>query len=221
MDAHHGEKQQKALPLDTTDDVGKTEEAGKPAKVTRKSKAEPKPKADVKPVVIEAEMLDKAREFVVTNKNASIAGLQNRLSIGFNKANALLEALAAEGIVEFVGSDLEGGWEMVTAKSKKIDEAIDELAGERLKTIGEAPAISLDEMSKRYVDEAPTELTDDLMKKIRDKTVRDGEVYASGLIVSFDLSEDLATTAIERLELEGFISPEDDMGLRTIIGEAA
>jgi len=202
MDAHRGEKQQKSLPIDEPVDTVDPSEKAKPV---RKAKADPKPKAEAKPVVIEAEMLDKARDFVVTNKNASIAGLQNRLSIGFNKANALLSALAAEGIVEFVGSDLEGGWEMVTAK--KVEAA---------KEVPTDESESLNDFSDN-----PTELTEDLLDKIRAKAVRDGEIYASGLIVSFDLSEALATQAIERLELEGFISPEDDMGLRLIIGETA
>ena len=202
MDAHHGEKQQKALPLETSDD------AEKPAKAPRKAKAEPKAKPESKTVVIDAETLDKAREFVVTNKNASIAGLQNRLSIGFNKANALLEALAAEGVVEFVGSDIDGQWEMVSKKVAAL--SVEEIEGAELAYV-----------PSRESRLEIVELTESLMQKIREKTVRDGEVYASGLIVSFDMPEDLANTAIERLELEGFISAEDDMGLRTIIGKAA
>ena len=117
-------------------------------------------------------------------------------------------AVGSNEVVEFIGSDLDGGWEMVKAKPTVL--SIEEIEGAEL---GYAAHL---ESSGEIV-----ELTPDLMGLIRAKVVRDGEVYPSGLIVSFDLSEDLATTAIERLELEGFISPEDDMGLRTIIGEAA
>ena len=45
----------------------------------------------------------------------------------------------------------------------------------------------------------------------------DGKVSKGALAVSYDLDDTVADQLIDRLELEGVISPEDDLGGREII----
>lgn len=108
MDAHQGEKDQKALPLD--DQPAPTE-----AKSAPKVK-EPKAKAEKKAIEIPPKMLNDARDFVTIQQNASIAGLQNLLKIGYEKADTILKLLEGEGIVAWVGTEESGQYELVRNK---------------------------------------------------------------------------------------------------------
>lgn len=102
MSAHVGEKDQKALDLDST------EKAKKP----RATKATAEKKIELTP-----KMITDARDFVTIQQNASIAGLQNFLHVGFDKAEALLKLFESEGLVKFVGTDKSGQYEIVRAST--------------------------------------------------------------------------------------------------------
>jgi S-DNA-T family DNA segregation ATPase FtsK/SpoIIIE len=108
MSAHVGEKDQKALPLDDepAEQTGKKPKAGKaaPAKTAKKE------------IEIPPKLLTDARDFVTIQQNASIAGLQNHLKIGYEKADAILKALEGEGLVVWVGTEETGQYELVRAK---------------------------------------------------------------------------------------------------------
>lgn len=108
LSAHQAEKDQKSLSLD--DEV--VPEGKKAAPKVK----DPKPKADKKAVEIPPKLLTDARDFVTIQQNASIAGLQNHLKIGFEKADAILKVLAGEGLVIWVGTDESGQYELVRAK---------------------------------------------------------------------------------------------------------
>ena len=103
MDQIEGEKDQKALPLDGDD---------KPTKKPRAKKSD-EPKA----IEIPPKMLSDARDFVTVNCNAHISGMQNFLKIGYEKAVAILDKLAAEGIVDRTSQAPNDAFEMVRAKT--------------------------------------------------------------------------------------------------------
>lgn len=102
MDAIQSEKDQRSLPLDEKAPAGKkpTTAKGKAAAAETKITLTPKLIAD-------------GRDFVTIQQNASIAGLQNHLKIGFAKAEAMLKLYEGEGLVKFVGTDETGQYELV------------------------------------------------------------------------------------------------------------
>lgn len=110
MSAHVGEKDQKPLDLE-----GDGKPAGK--KSTTKAKASTEKKIELTP-----KLIADGREFVTIQQNASIAGLQNYLHVGYDKADALLKLYEGEGLVKFVGTDQSGQYEIVRAG--KADAAI-------------------------------------------------------------------------------------------------
>lgn len=103
MDAIQSDKDQRSLPLDEKAPAGK-----KPAATKGKGKAATETKIELTP-----KLVTDGRDFVTLQQNATIAGLQNFLKIGFAKAEALLKLYEGEGIVKFVGTDAEGQYEIV------------------------------------------------------------------------------------------------------------
>jgi len=194
-----GERDQKPLNLEVDD----TPAPKKPR--TAKKKEEPAA------IELPSGLIDQAREFVVGQQNASFAGLQNQLKIGFQKAEALLKHLEGEGVVKFVGDEKAGQYELVR---KPAPAAEPESAGEALDL---TPTDVHAEDSKGQ--EAATELTEELYERIKAKVIADQDVGAPA--ITFDLSDEVASQAIDRLELEGVISEEDDLGGRTVFEQPA
>jgi hypothetical protein len=109
MDDIQSDKDQKSLPLD-----GGDKPAGK--------KAAPKTKASAeKKIELTPKLIADGRDFVNIQQNASIAGLQNHLKIGYDKADALLNLYEGEGLVKFVGTDQSGQYELVRAGKADAD----------------------------------------------------------------------------------------------------
>lgn len=108
LSAHQAEKDQKDLDLD--DAPADKQAKAAPAKST-------KAKADKKPIEIPKKQLDDARDFVTIQQNSSIAGLQNLLKCGYERANAILQVLEGEGLVVWVGTDEKGQYELVRGKA--------------------------------------------------------------------------------------------------------
>lgn len=104
MSAHVGEKDQKPLDLE-----GSEKPAGK--KTAPKAKASSEKKIELTP-----KLIADGRDFVTIQQNSSIAGLQNHLKIGYDKADALLKLYEGEGLVKFVGTDQSGQYEIVRGK---------------------------------------------------------------------------------------------------------
>jgi DNA segregation ATPase FtsK/SpoIIIE-like protein len=202
MDDIQSDKDQKSLPL---------EDDGKPGK---KAKAAPKAKAEPKPVTIPPKMLDDARDFVVIQQNASVAGLQNLLKIGYEKAIAILKILEGEGKVQWVGDDVNGQYELVRRSSAPSSEPAEAAGGSG--DDAEPGDTSAAPVSFDTVDE----LTDDLYDKIKAKVIADQSVSAGALSVAFDCEFEVAELAIERLETEGVVGEEDDMGGREVLQAA-
>lgn len=99
------EKDQRSLPL---------EEGDKPARKPRTKKE--KLADEQKPIDIPKGFLDGARDFVTVNQNATIAGLQNQMKCGYEKAVATLDLLRAEGIVTRTGEAPNDAFELVRDK---------------------------------------------------------------------------------------------------------
>ncbi|WP_242176560.1 hypothetical protein [Pseudomonas sp. MONT-RG-20F-20-E-7-02] len=109
MDDIQSDKDQRSLPLD----------GEKPAS---KKKTEQKPKASAeKKIELTPKLIADARDFVTIQQNATFAGLQNQMKIGFDKAEALLKLFEGEGLVKFVGTDQSGQYEIVRAGKADVD----------------------------------------------------------------------------------------------------
>lgn len=102
MDQIEGEKDQKSLPLD--DD--------KPAKKPRAKKQADEPKS----IEIPKKFLDDARDFVTIQQNCTVAGVQNHMKCGYDKAVATLDLLRAEGLVTRTGEAPNDAFELVRNK---------------------------------------------------------------------------------------------------------
>lgn len=109
MDAIQSDKDQKSLPLD-----GGDKPSGK--KTAQKAKASTEKKTELTP-----KLIADGRDFVTIQQNASIAGLQNHLKIGYDKADALLKLYEGEGLVKFVGTDQSVQYEIVRAGKTDAD----------------------------------------------------------------------------------------------------
>lgn len=202
LDNIQSDKDQKSLPLDGDD------------KSTKKTKASPKAKADKKPIEIPVKQLTDARDFVTIQQNASIKGLQNLLKCGYERADAILKVLEGEGIVVWSGDDVNGQYELVRNKPTPPDDASDDAASSEEgndSTPTGAGTVSFDTID---------ELTDDLYDKIKAKVIADQSVSAGALSVAFDCEFEVAELAIERLETEGVVGEEDDMGGREVLQAA-
>lgn len=188
LDAIHGEKDQKSLPLD--DEKSVSTNLPKKPKTSTGTKA--KSAADVAAAIaFKPEQLDKAIAFVTEHRTPTTAGIQNILSVGYEKAAAILAELARQGVV--VAQD-DGKYAMPSL-------------GGAAETTAEPGG------------EGTSKLTDELYEKMKAKTIKDQMVSAGGMAVAFDTSIPVADDAIERMELEGVISEEDEMGQRTVFDQ--
>lgn len=199
MDDIQSDKDQKSLPLD----------GDKPEKKTRAKKDTTKKEIEIAP-----KMLDDARDFVVIQQNASVAGLQNLLKIGYEKAIAILKILEGEGHVAWVGDDVNGQYELV--RKSAVDKILEEDGESGPDSNDPASGIAGEPISFDSVDT----LTDELYERIKAKVIADQAVSAGAISVSFDCEFEVAEEAVERLEVEGVISEEDEMGGREILQAA-
>lgn len=186
MDNIQSDKDQKSLPLDSAE----------PEKPAGKGKAKPagkaKSAADVAAAIaFKPEQLDKAIAFVTEHRTPTTAGIQNILSVGYEKAEAILAELARQGVV-------------VAQEDGKY--AMPSLPGTT-------------DAAAEPVAEGASKLTEELYEKMKAKTIKDQVVSAGGLAVAFDTTIPVADDAIERLELEGVISEEDEFSQRTVFDQ--
>lgn len=112
LDGIHGEKDQKALALDSSELV-----ASKP---TKKSSDKPKAASAIaKEIVLAPKLIEQAREFVVGQQNTTLAGMQNQFKVGADKARAVFAALVESGDV-VAGEGLDK-WELVRKEAEVND----------------------------------------------------------------------------------------------------
>jgi ribosomal protein S25 len=190
LDAIQGEKDQKDLPLDDAGDKPRKGKATKAGDIAN-SLAEPKPKPELPPALI-----DQAEEFVRKFQTATHAGIQNHLKISFDKADALLEALEARGVI--TAPDAQGNRQLVRETKATLAEHASASDGS-------------DDLA------IPTEITAEIYEAAQAKVIGDQKVSRGALAIAFDLDDTLAAELIEMLEEDGIISEESDLGTRTVL----
>lgn len=190
LDAIQGEKDQKALPLDGDDKSGKKPRASKP-----------KAAGEIAAKVIELPpaLIDQAEEFVRNIQTATHAGVQNQFKIGFEKAEALLQALEDRGVI--TEKDKDGNRSLVRVKA--------EAAGDKPVA---APSEGLAADAEGF-----TVMSDELYERAKAKVIKDQSVSAGGLAITFDLDDAVSAELLDRLELDGVISEENDLGGREVL----
>lgn len=189
MSAHQGEKDQKPLDLDS-------DEPSKPEKKPRAASGAKSAGAMAKAIELPAKLVEDARKFIVDQQNCKASALQNFLKCNFGKAEALQKLFEAEGLIEFVGTDASGDYEIVR---KAPEQAADPVNTEQV------------DLDKPNADEPITELTDDLYDRIVAKTTEKGSTAAGAIAVTFDVSFEIAEKAFDRMELEGVIDAEGNL----------
>lgn len=193
LDNIQSEKNQKSLPLD----------GEKPAKKPAANKGNAKGAADVAAaIVLEPAMMEKASKFIADHRTPTIAGIQNVLSIGFQKAEAVLAELARNG--EIIAEE-DGSYGMPKAEMA---------AKGKVKTITETPDANGDLVIREV-------LTDEIYEEIKARVIEKQSVAMIAITLAHNVTDEVAEDAIDRMELEGVISIEDELGCREVIEQAA
>lgn len=207
MDNIQADKDQRALNLDDEPKkpAGKKERASASTGSATSAAALAKTATDLPP-----KLLEDARAFIDNQQVVTVSGMQNHLKIGAVKAGAVLEQMEAEGRVKFVGDSKSGEYQKVhTVKTEGADTGGLSFDGD------DEPLVSGGDQAS----DAPAELTEELVAKIKERILTTKKISVGDLSIAFDIDADLAEEALERLELEGVISPESDMGIREICEE--
>lgn len=172
------------------------------AEASQAKKGASKPKAETsskKEIELTPGQIEQARDFVTRQQNATHAGLQNFLKCNFDKAEALLAHLHSEGLV--TEADERGNRNLVrpgaTTESPVAEPTVND-AG--LPVDSEGHVI----------------MSDALFEKARGKVVESQEVTKGGLCVAFDLDDEVVKLLLDKLEEEGVISEQDDLGGREV-----
>lgn len=192
LDGIQSDKDQRSLPLDS----------GSPEKTEKKPRAASGAKAAggiAKSIELPQKLIDDVRAFILDQQNCKTSAIQNFAKCNVGKAEALRKHFESEGLIEFVGTDASGDYELLR-KSAPAAEANESGAG-----IEESTALAL------AGDEPITELTDDLYASIVAKTTEKGQATAGALAVTFDISFEIAEQAFDRMELEGVIDAEGNL----------
>lgn len=189
MSAHQGEKDQKPLDLDS----GTTE---KPDKKPRAASGAKAAGGIAKAIELPQKLIDDVRAFILDQQNCKTSAIQNFAKCNVGKAEALQKLFESEGLIEFVGTDASGDYELVR---KAPEQAADPVSAEQV------------DLDKPNADEVITELTDDLYDRIVAKTTEKGSASAGALAVTFDISFEIAEQAFDRMELEGVIDAEGNL----------
>lgn len=209
MSSIQGEKDQRALSLDSETQGGAVQEpAGKGKSTPRVT--EPAKKAD-KPMNIPKKTLEQAREFVTIQQNGTLAGLQNFLKCDITKARAIHAMMQEEGDLTAPVNDRED--RDIIRKDKPKEEGASGAAGfdgfEDLNT--EAKEIPVSE------EKAAGALTDDIYAKIKNLVFERQSASLSTITTTVGVTDEVAADALDRLEMEGYVSEEDDLGGREVL----
>jgi hypothetical protein len=195
LDNIQSDKDQKPLDLDGTTSQGKKAGSGKGKADKPENKIEVAPK-----------MLIDAREFIILQQNTTVAGLQNYLHCDRTKAEHIHSLMEEEGVL--TAKDASGMRQLIRTGSGNDLDVEGSTAGES----------SGKELSG---EDTPVALTDEIYFAIRETVVKRQSVSVGVLMVDHALPEETVLDAIERLELDEVVSPEDDMGGRQVLIPAA
>lgn len=138
-------------------------------------------------------LIEHAKEFVIKFQNATVAGLQNQLKIDIDKAKALHVELENLGIL--TAADEKGERKLVRAE--------------------ETPA----PVKAEQADPLAT-IDDETYIKVKAKVIADKRISMSFLASEFALGEEQAKATLARLEADGVISEENELGGRKVLIEA-
>lgn len=217
LDAVKGEKDQKPLDLDSDAPI-------KPEKKPRAASGAKAAGGIAKAIELPPKLVEDARAFIIDQQNCKASALQNFLKCNFGKAEALQKLFEKEGLIEFVGTDASGDYELVR-KVSHVPRTIVHKDGQVITTEdGSDPFEGLDdaedwtetlagagESPKEDLPTEITELTDDLYDRIVAKTTEKGQATAGALSVTFDISFEIAEQAFDRMELEGVIDADGNL----------
>ena len=167
---------------------------GKAAKKPRASK--PKAAGEIaKAIELPPALIDQAREFVVKQQNGTVAGLQNFIKCNFDKAKALHDVLVAEGILSAEANE-RGDRELVrnpgAAESGPAEDPV--------------PASSA--------------ISDELYVKAKLAVIAERRVSTSFICDECCVTGEEAALVLQRLEEDGVVSEENELGGRAILIEA-
>lgn len=190
LDGIQSDKDQRSLPLDS-------DATEKPEKKPRAASGAKAAGGIAKAIELPPKLVEDARAFIIDQQNCKASALQNFLKCNFGKAEALQKLFEAEGLIEFVGTDASGDYELVRKPAADTSDL---------------PAGAEEFEVPEFVEVAPiTELTDDLYASIVAKTTEKGQATAGALAVTFDISFEIAEQAFDRMELEGVIDAEGNL----------
>ena len=197
LDGIKGEKDQKDLPLDSDKPKDKKPRA-------TKAKDEPKP------IELPPGQIDQAEEFVRQFQNTSVAGLQNHLKINFDRGQALLAALEDRGVV--TAPDEQGNRKLIRDQAAAETDTDSSASDTETQADVSSDGHHLETDANGFVI-----MSDELVALATARVRKDGKVSKGALAVTYDLDDTVADQLIDRLELDGVISPEDDLGGRAVL----
>lgn len=215
LDTIQGDKDQKSLPIDEPT----TEKSSAVAKSSAKGKG--KSVADVAAsIALDPAMMEKASKFITDVRTPTIAGIQNVLGIGFQKAEAVLAELARNGeILE----EEDGTYRMppTVAPDKPLTKK------QQAEADKAAQAAVVEEQEKQFEEDNAGEgllidnLTDDVYEAIKAGVIEKQSVAKIAITIKHGVTDEVAEQAIDRMEMEGVISELDEMGGREVYEQPA
>lgn len=198
LDGIKGEKDQKELAIGG--DAPKD-------KAPRGSKAKAAG-AIAKEVALTPALIDAAREFVTKQQNGTLAGLQNQLKCNHDKAAALHDVLVSEGILSET-ADERGNRELVRIAGQVVELATTNTNDD------DVVDASFEEPEAPAVTQAT--ITDELYVKAKTAVILERRVSSSFLKGELNVDDDTAQALLVRLEADGVVSEENEMGGRAIL----
>lgn len=183
LDSIKGEKDQKDLPLD------------KPAKAKPTSK-----KAEPKPVELTEGLISQAVEFVTSQQNGTLAGIQNQFKIDNAKGRALLAKLGELGLV---GEPDERGDCRVIIAPRNIDQS------QADQQSSDSPKYHAHDLEAD--DQGLTLFCTELVNRAASKVKEEGKVSRGALCITFDLDDAVAQQVIDQLKADGVIDADEQL----------
>lgn len=205
LDGIQSEKDQKSLPLDEE----KPSKAAKAKDTPRVSSPTSAAALAKKATELPPKLLQDARDFITNQQVCTVSGIQNGLKIGAVKATAVLDQMAEEDLVVFVGDSKSGEYQLKREKTAvdkiieidPVDAALDDLTFD-----GEDDGQPLDLL-----------LPEDLYQKIKAHVVGTGKFSVGSILVTLDISDDvIVEQAAQRMEAEGVLTEENEAGIRVL-----
>lgn len=202
LDAIESDKDQRSLPLEgDKEPKPKKERASASTGSATSAAALAKKATDLPP-----KLLEDARTFLRDQQSVTVSGTQNHLKIGGVKAAAVLEQLVDEGLAQLVEGSKPAQYILVHEDQSTIE------------SLATDSDLTFDGDEDETVDsEAHHMLTEELYEKIKAQVLKTKKVSVGALSIAFDIDDEIVGQAIERLELEGVISEENEAGMRTLI----